>query len=103
MAGMPTRVLMDQHEPPIETTHTPASLHGALYEAQITKVGTTSALDLRVRSAQMASSEALNRIFVELRSKNEEIRLKASYDLHSHVSIAARGGSTYSGLRHTKC
>lgn len=35
--------------------------------------------------------EALNRIFIELKSKNEDIRLRASYDLRDLVVSAARG------------
>ena len=35
--------------------------------------------------------EALNRTFVELKSKNEETRLRASYDLRDLVVSAARG------------
>lgn len=36
-------------------------------------------------------SEALNRIFIELRSKNEDIRLRASTDLGAQVEQAVRG------------
>jgi FKBP12-rapamycin complex-associated protein len=35
--------------------------------------------------------EALNRTFHELKSKNEDTRLKASYDLRDHVTTASRG------------
>ena len=35
--------------------------------------------------------EALNRTFIELKSKNEEIRLRASYDLRDLVVSAAKG------------
>lgn len=35
--------------------------------------------------------EALNRTFHELKSKNEETRLKASYELRELVSTAVRG------------
>ena len=35
--------------------------------------------------------EALNRTFIELKSKNEDIRLRASYDLRDLVVSAARG------------
>lgn len=37
------------------------------------------------------ASEALSRNFQELKSKNQDIRLKASYDLHSLIVSAARG------------
>lgn len=43
----------------------------------------------KVMAAQ--AMEALNRTFIELRSKNEEIRLRASYDLRDLVVSAARG------------
>ena len=39
----------------------------------------------------LQSQDALNRIFLELKSKNDDVRLKAAFDLHNHVSIAARG------------
>lgn len=35
--------------------------------------------------------EALNRTFIELKSKNEDIRLRASYELRDLVVSAARG------------
>ena len=35
--------------------------------------------------------EALNRTFIELKSKNEETRTRASYDLRDLVASAARG------------
>ena len=37
--------------------------------------------------------EAVNRTFIELKSKNEETRLRASYDLRDLVVSAARGGA----------
>lgn len=43
----------------------------------------------KVMAAQ--AMEALNRTFIELKSKNEEIRLRASYDLRDQVVSAARG------------
>ena len=43
----------------------------------------------RVMAAQ--AIEALNRTFIELKSKNEEIRLRASYDLRDLVVSAAKG------------
>ena len=39
--------------------------------------------------------EALNRTFVELKSKNEETRLRASYDLRDLVVSAARGNLSF--------
>ena len=39
----------------------------------------------------LPSQDTLNRIFLELKSKNDDVRLKAAFDLHNHVSIAARG------------
>lgn len=35
--------------------------------------------------------EALNRTFIELKSKNDDIKLRASYDLRDLVVSAARG------------
>ena len=43
----------------------------------------------KVMAAQ--AIEALNRTFIELKSKNEETRLRASYDLREQVGSAARG------------
>lgn len=40
--------------------------------------------------------EALNRTFIELKSKNEETRLRASYDLRELVVSAARGKASCS-------
>ena len=40
--------------------------------------------------------EALNRTFIELKSKDEETRLRASYDLRDLVVSAARGEAFYS-------
>lgn len=40
--------------------------------------------------------EALNRTFIELKSKNEEIRLRASYDLRDLVVSASRCKAFYS-------
>ena len=42
----------------------------------------------KVMAAQAV--EALNRTFIELKSKNEDIRLRASYDLRDLVVSAAR-------------
>ena len=42
----------------------------------------------KVMAAQAV--EALNRTFIELKSKNEDIRLRASYDLRELVVSAAR-------------
>ncbi len=39
----------------------------------------------------LQGSEALSRTFQELKSKNQDIRLKASYDLYSLIVSAARG------------
>lgn len=36
-------------------------------------------------------SDALNRTFQELRSKNEEVRLKAAHGIRTAVVVAARG------------
>ncbi|KAG8529931.1 uncharacterized protein KY384_005412 [Bacidia gigantensis] len=38
----------------------------------------------------LQNPEVLNRIFSELRSKNDEVRLRAAFDLRSHVSTVAR-------------
>ena len=48
---------------------------------------------LQPRPKLMAAQamEALNRTFIELKSKNEELRLRASYDLLDLVVSAARG------------
>ena len=43
----------------------------------------------KIMAAQ--AMEALNRTFIELKSKNEEIRLRASYDLRDLVVSAAKG------------
>lgn len=40
--------------------------------------------------------EALNRTFIELKSKNDETRARASYDLRDLVVSAARGKAFYS-------
>lgn len=48
----------------------------------------------RVMAAQ--AMEALNRTFIELKSKNEDIRLRASYDLRDLVVSAARGKASFS-------
>lgn len=45
----------------------------------------------KVMAAQ--AMEALNRAFIELKSKNDESRLRASYDLRDLVVSAARGKS----------
>jgi len=39
----------------------------------------------------LQGSEALSRTFQELKSKNQDTRLKASYDLYSLIVSAARG------------
>ena len=36
-------------------------------------------------------SDSLNRTFADLKSKSEDVRLRASYDLQSLVTTAARG------------
>ena len=36
-------------------------------------------------------TDSLSRTFVELKSRNEEVRLRASYDLQALVHTAARG------------
>jgi len=51
---------------------------------QPTPVGDATAMSLQ-------GSEALSRTFQELKSKNQDIRLKASYDLSSLIVSAARG------------
>lgn len=37
------------------------------------------------------SADSLNRTFSDLKSKNEDVRLRASYDLYNLVVTAARG------------
>lgn len=39
----------------------------------------------------LQAADALNRTFIELKSKNEDTRLRASYDLHNQVLKASRG------------
>lgn len=36
-------------------------------------------------------SDSLSRTFADLKSKNEDVRLRASYDLQGLVTTAARG------------
>lgn len=36
-------------------------------------------------------SDSLNRTFADLKSKSEDVRLRASYDLQGLVTTAARG------------
>ena len=43
------------------------------------------------KSMATQAMETLNRTFIELKSKNEETRLRASYDLRDLVVSAARG------------
>ena len=46
---------------------------------------------LRNASTMSIESEALSRVFSELKSKNKDIRLKASYNLLSQVIVAHSG------------
>ena len=39
----------------------------------------------------LVAEEALNHVFSDLKSKNKESRLRASYELLNHVNIAHRG------------
>lgn len=39
------------------------------------------------------STDALNRTFADLKSKSEDVRLRASYDLYGLVATASRGTS----------
>jgi len=48
----------------------------------------------------LQGSEALSRTFQELKSKNQDIRLKASYDLYSLIVSAARGINAVIFRRH---
>ena len=58
---------------------------------------TVPAADAKAMSLQ--GSEALSRTFQELKSKNQEVRLKASYDLYSLIVLAARGNQDYRAVR----
>ena len=53
---------------------------------------------IETRPGVMAAQamEALNRTFIELKSKNEETRLRASYELRDLVVSAARGKTSCS-------
>lgn len=42
----------------------------------------------------LLAADTLNRTFIELKSKNEEVRLRASYDLYGLVAKASRGKLT---------
>lgn len=44
----------------------------------------------------LQAHDALNRTFLDLKSKNEEVRLRASYDLRDQVSRAVRGNALLS-------
>ena len=39
----------------------------------------------------LVAEESLNHVFSDLKSKNKETRLRASYELLNHVNIAHRG------------
>lgn len=39
----------------------------------------------------LQTADALSRTFLELKSKSEETRVRASYELSSQVALAARG------------
>lgn len=43
-------------------------------------------------------SDSLNRTFADLKSKSEDVRLRASFDLQSLVTTAARGKILYAYL-----
>lgn len=43
--------------------------------------------------ATLQFTDALNRTFAELKSKSEDARLRASYDLYGLVATASRGSS----------
>lgn len=45
-------------------------------------------------------SDSLNRTFADLKSKHEDVRLRASYDLHGLVTTAARGKALITHLIH---
>lgn len=45
-------------------------------------------------------SDSLNRTFADLRSKHEDVRLRASYDLQGLVTTAARGKALITHLIH---
>ena len=51
----------------------------------------SSSLYPRTKVMAAQAIEALNRTFIDLKSKNEETRLRASYDLREQVVSAARG------------
>jgi hypothetical protein len=68
-------------------------------EAQVANASTSTELgvesedtnDDNVMALQL--SDSLNRTFAELKSKHEDVRLRASYDLHALLTTAARGTS----------
>lgn len=47
--------------------------------------------DSDIEFLDLNMSEALNRTFQELRSKNEDVRVKAAHDVYTAVVVAARG------------
>lgn len=44
-----------------------------------------------VITMSLQTADALTRTFQDLKSKNEETRVRASHELYSHVALAARG------------
>lgn len=43
----------------------------------------------------LQTTDALNRTFADLRSKGEDVRLRASFDLYRLVATASRGTLSY--------
>ena len=67
------------------------ALGGPLNSSHELEPRSPSSLHPRPKVMAAQAIEALNRTFIELKSRNEETRLRASFDLRELVVSAARG------------
>ena len=86
--------------PPLETCSPVDVDADVLHRSTFTEPGlqTEYVDDDNVMALQL--SDSLNRTFADLRSKHEDVRLRASYDLQGLVTTAARGKALITYLIH---
>lgn len=86
----------------LNTDSDSASITNASQPELVTHISTDptveDASDGSLTNMALQTTDALNRTFTDLKSKSEDVRLRASYDLYGLVATASRGMS-HSSLR----
>lgn len=96
-----------RHERRLYGPAIPAVEQGRSHESECSSFKATESITIssgekqdNIEAMALRAVESLNPTFLELKSKNEETRLRASYELRNQVIVAARG-ETFDYLRYT--